>query len=297
MDKRLGFIFAAISGACFGFLPIFAKLAYSSGGNANTVLSVRFTTAAAIMWVICIVKKLEFKMDKKKIISLISLGAIGYNSTTAAYFIALNYISTPMVGLIFYTNPIIVSLLSYFIIKEKATRSKIIALILSSIGLAMIVGYGLGSVNITGVLIAALAALFYAIYIVVGSSVVKGINPIVVTTYVITGCFITANLAGLFTGNFISMPFLGWLYSVLTAVIATIFAILTFYEGVKRIGPSQVAIISTIEPVVTTIMAAILFDEHLSLPQIAGGVLVIAGIIILQRPEKPNKNLYVDEAL
>jgi drug/metabolite transporter (DMT)-like permease len=62
----------------------------------------------------------------------------------------------------------------------------------------------------------------------------------------------------------------------------------------KRIGPSQVAIISTIEPVVTTIMATILFNDFLSFPQIMGGVLVISGIIVLQNPWKKDTDLAED---
>ena len=99
------------------------------------------------------------------------------------------------------------------------------------------------------------------------------LEPIVVTAYVTTVCTISVNLAGIITGSVIKMSFNAWAYSIMTAVFATVIAILTFYEGMKRIGPSQVAIISTIEPVVTTIMAAILFNDILSFPQIIGGSL------------------------
>jgi drug/metabolite transporter (DMT)-like permease len=285
MDKKLGFVFAAISGACFGFLPIFAKLAYSHGGNPITVLGVRFTTAALIIWAICFIKKLDYKIGKNNIIFLILLGSIGYNSTTAAYFISLNHISAPLVSLIFYTNPVIVSVLSYFVFKESATKSKVTALILSSIGLMMIVGFSLGNVNLKGVLFAAMAAVFYSVYILAGEKT-REFNPIVVTAYVTTGCSLTTGIAGIVSGSLIKMSFNAWTYSIMTAVFATVIAILTFYEAMKRIGPSQVAIISTIEPVVTTIMATILFSDYLSFPQIVGGVLVIAGIIVLQSPWK-----------
>ncbi len=293
MDKKIGFLFAAISGACFGFLPIFAKLAYSHGGNAITVLDVRFTTAALIMWVICFVKKLDYKIGKNKIIFLILLGSIGYNSTTAAYFAALNYISAPLVSLIFYTNPIIVSVLSFFIIKDKVTKNKISALILSSAGLMMIVGFCLGNVSLKGVFLAGFAAVFYSFYILAGEKT-RSLNPIIVTTYVTTGCSIAVNLAGIISGGLIKMSFNAWAYSIATAVFATVAAILTYYEAMKRIGPSQVAIISTIEPVVTTIMATILFNDFLSFPQIMGGILVISGIIVLQNPWKKDTDLAED---
>ncbi len=286
MNKKLGFLFTAISGTCFGFLPIFAKLAYNNGGNTSTVLSIRFTVAALIMWTISFVLKIDYKVGKTKIIHLILLGSIGYNSTTAAYFYALNFISTPLVALVFYTNPIIVSVLSYFIIKEKVTKGKMTALTLSSMGLIMIVGFSIGNVNIVGIAYAALAAFTYSIYVIVGSRIIRGINPIIVTTYVTTGCSLMANLTGMISGGLIRIPYTAWLYSIMTAVFATVVAIITFYEGMKRIGPSQTAIISTIEPVVSTIMAAVIFNDILSFPQIVGGILIIVGIVVLQRPEE-----------
>lgn len=297
MEKKLGAIFVAISATGFGFLPIFAGLAYRNGANTVTLLAARFTAAALILWAIVLIKKIEYNLGRQKIIYLILLGSIGYNSATAAYFSALNYISTPLVALVFYTNPIIVSLLSFFIIKEEISKNKAAALGISTLGLIMIVGFSLGNINIKGIFLAMLAAFSYSIYIIAGDRAVKGLDPIIVTTYVTTGCSITVNLMGLFTGSLIKMTFHSWFFSFMTAVFSTVIAILLFYEGMKRIGPSKVAIISTIEPVVTTIMAAIIFHDILSLPQIIGGLLVIAGIIILQRPEKKSNDIISDEVL
>lgn len=297
MEKRLGAIFVVISAICFGFLPIFAGLAYRNGANTVTLLAARFTIAALILWLIVLAKKIKYNLGKRKIIYLILLGGIGYNSATASYFIALNYISTPLVALIYYTHPIIVSILSYFIIKEEITKNKAAALGISTAGLVMIVGFSLGDINIKGILFAMLAAFVYSIYIIIGDRVVKGLNPLIVATYVTTGCSITANLIGMITGSLIKMTLPSWFFSFMTAVFPTVIAILLFYEGMKRIGPSKVAIISTIEPVVTTIMAAIIFHDILSSPQIIGGLLVIMGVIVLQRTGEKSDNIILDEAL
>jgi drug/metabolite transporter (DMT)-like permease len=65
-------------------------------------------------------------------------------------------------------------------------------------------------------------------------------------------------------------------------VIATFVAIQTFYAGTKRIGAAQASLISTIEPVYTVILAAILFGERLTPVQLAGGALILAAVVLAQ---------------
>jgi drug/metabolite transporter (DMT)-like permease len=58
--------------------------------------------------------------------------------------------------------------------------------------------------------------------------------------------------------------------------------ILTFVQGMKRIGASTASIVSTVEPVVTVALAVALYDESLGPPQVLGGVLVLAAVVALQ---------------
>ena len=286
MEKKAGILFTGISAACFGFLPIFASLAYRSGGNAVTVISIRFLIAVAILWSIVFLKGKNYKLGRHKILQIIMLGIFGYISATAAYFTALNYISAPLVALLFYTNPIIVCILSYFIFKEEINLNKAIALGLSALGLMLIVGLSLGNIDIKGVLLAFLAAFLYSGYIMAGDKIVKGIDPVVTTTYVTSACASATVLFGMITNSFVKINTVIFIYSSFMAIFSTVIAILFFFEGIKRIGGSQVAIISTIEPMVTVFMSALLLGDNMNLPQILGGTLIVVGIIILQRPVK-----------
>ena len=163
MYKKIGVLLTGISGACFGFLPIFASLAYRNGGNGVTLIFIRFFTAMVLLWMIVLFKGKPYKLGKVKIFQFLILGALGYITSTAGYFSALNYISAPLVSLLFYTNPIIVSIISYFLLKEELNINKVIALILSSLGLASIVGFSIGSIDIRGVFLI-LAAFVFRLY-------------------------------------------------------------------------------------------------------------------------------------
>ena len=66
------------------------------------------------------------------------------------------------------------------------------------------------------------------------------------------------------------------------AVISTFVAIQTFSAGSRRIGAAQASLISTVEPVWTISLAALLLGERLGPIQLVGGALVIGGVILAQ---------------
>ena len=65
-------------------------------------------------------------------------------------------------------------------------------------------------------------------------------------------------------------------------LLSTAVAIQAFYAGVRRIGGARAALISSIEPVYTIVMAVLLFGEHLTPIQVAGGALVVFAVILAE---------------
>jgi drug/metabolite transporter (DMT)-like permease len=81
-----------------------------------------------------------------------------------------------------------------------------------------------------------------------------------------------------------------WLWLVLMALVSTVVAVSAFFAGLRRVGPSEAAILSTFEPVVTVALAYAALGERLTAAQLAGGALVLAAVILLQlrpRSAKP----------
>jgi drug/metabolite transporter (DMT)-like permease len=70
-------------------------------------------------------------------------------------------------------------------------------------------------------------------------------------------------------------------------VVSTVAAMLSFFAGLRRTGPSTTAILSTFEPVVTTALATLTVGESLRGVQLFGGLLVLASVVVLQlRPAR-----------
>lgn len=282
--KGLGALLIVISATGFALMAIFAKFAYAAGVNITTVLGLRFLIAALVMWVVLLIKGENPRVTRGQLLSLFALGALGYGVVATCFFVAVKLIPASMASILLYTYPIIVTLLSAWIYQERVTRVKLLALLISTIGLLLVVGVVVQGLNGRGVLFAALAAVVYSVYIIASNKLVSTVNPLVVTTYIITAAAVVINgfgvMSGTTTWQFNSQ---GWLAILAVALISTVVAILTFFQGMRLVGPSQASIISTLEPVVTTLAAFVLFGEKLSLVQIFGGILVLGAVVLVQR--------------
>ena len=71
----------------------------------------------------------------------------------------------------------------------------------------------------------------------------------------------------------------GWLAGI--ALVSTFAAVSLFFAGLKRVGPTTASILSTVEPVVTVVLAFLVFGELLGVLQLLGGALVIAAVLVL----------------
>jgi len=80
----------------------------------------------------------------------------------------------------------------------------------------------------------------------------------------------------------------GWSAVGGIVVISTVIAIVTFFEGLKRIGPVHSSMLSTLEPVVTVALAWIAFNEGVTLIKLIGGAMILtAGIMLARKPSRP----------
>jgi len=82
-----------------------------------------------------------------------------------------------------------------------------------------------------------------------------------------------------------------WFWLVTLSLVSTVGAIIFFFAGLARLGPSVASILSVLEPVVTVGLAAAVFGESLSAGQLLGGLLVLAAVVVVQWPRVPQDRL------
>ncbi|HYF92110.1 MAG TPA: DMT family transporter [Symbiobacteriaceae bacterium] len=289
MEQRsraaVGAALTVISALGFSTLPIFGMLAYAAGGNVVTVLAFRFLIAAGLLWVYVLVTRQKLP-DVKTGLQLMLMGGVGYTTMSVLYLsaVAEDRLSPAMAALLLYTYPAIVAVLAWRFDRQRLAGRQTVALLLTLAGVGLVlVTPGAGVVfTPAGAALAIGAAVVYATYILFGSRVSVKSTPTVVTTYVATAAAAVFLAWGAASGQLVGMAPSGWWAVGGTAFFATVLAVLLFFAGIERLGPSRASIISTLEPVGTALLSAAIFHERLGFWQIAGGLLVLGGIIWLQ---------------
>jgi drug/metabolite transporter (DMT)-like permease len=282
MKRLTGILLIAISAASFGTLAIFGRYAYADGMDIFTVLFLRFTISASIMTIILLLRKEPFPHGSI-LLQLIGMGALGYVGQSFSYLTAIKYASAGLVALLLYLYPMFVLILSVIILREKATSIKILAIIIALIGTALTVDPAGG--ELTGVLLAIFAALIYSVYIIVGTNVMKHVSAVQSSTIIFASAGAVFGILTAVNGVHFPVSNSGW-YSMLGIVlVATVIPVVTFLVGLERVGPTNAAMLSTLEPVVTVLLAAWLFQEKLNTISLLGGGLILIAVILLTRNE------------
>jgi drug/metabolite transporter (DMT)-like permease len=282
MQRLTGILLIAISAASFGTLAIFGRLLYADGLDTFTLLFLRFSFAAVTMTFILLLRK-ESLPRGKILLQLIGMGALGYVGQSFSYLSAIKYASAGLVALLLYLYPMFVFILSVIVLREKVTWIKILALLLALIGTALTVDPSGG--QLTGILLAILSAVIYSIYIIVGTNVMKHVSPIQSSLVIFASA--GAVYGGLMAVNGAHLPATGsgWLGIAGIVLVATVIPVTTFLAGLERIGPTNASMLSTLEPVVTVLLAGLIFGERLGPITILGGILILVAVILLTRSE------------
>lgn len=277
------------SAAFFGAMAVFGKLAYEAGVSPTALLLIRFSLAAVLLVLILVVRpnlrRGRTPVNRARAYGIaFGLGAIGYALQAGLYFAALERMDASLLSLILYTYPVLVTLAAVALGRDRLTPARAVALIAASCGtLLVLLGAGAISFHPFAAMLAFGSAATYTVYILVSDTVVHQLPPVVLSAFVMTGAAVALGIRALFTGG-IDLGFepAGWLWLACIAVVSTVIAMLAFFAGLRRTGPSTASILSTFEPVVTTVLAAITLGEMLSSMQIAGGVLVLSSAAVLQ---------------
>ncbi len=209
------------------------------------MLFIRFGISALFMILILLLRKEHF--PRGQILGqLVGMGALGYVGQSFLYLTAIKYASSGLVALLLYLYPMFVFILSALVLQEKATAVKVIALILALVGSALTVDPNGG--QLIGALMAIAAALIYSVYIIVGTSVMKHVSPVQSSAIIFASAGAVYGVLTFVNGAHLPASNSGWLAMLGMIVFSTIIPVVTFLAGLERIGPTNAAMLSTLEP-------------------------------------------------
>ena len=285
--RSSGTLLCLASGAAFGAMAIFGKLAYADGATAGTTLAARFVLAAAVFWALILAAGGAGEvraLSRRDVITGLALGGCGYALQAACYFLALERIDASLLSLVLYTFPAMVAVAAVTLGRERLDGRRVTALGLASAGLVLVVaGAGTGALDPLGAGLGLAAAVVYSAYILVSDGVVGRVRPRVLSALVCTGAAASLTLGSMLTGELRlgEVTAAGWGWLACLALISTVASISLFFAGLDRAGPTTASILATIEPVVTVVLAFLVFGETLGAVQLAGGALVLSAVLAL----------------
>lgn len=282
MHRLTGLLLVALSAASFGTLAIFARYAYADGMDTFTMLFLRFAFAALLMLVLLAIRRERFPRGAT-LWQLIGMGAVGYVAQSFCYFTATRYASAGLVALLLYLYPVFVAVLAAVFLREAVTRHKVLALLLALAGTALTVGPAGGQA--AGILLAVSAAAIYSVYIIVGARVMRQVSAIQSSTVIFGAAAAAYGVLSAVNGPHPPATGTGWAVMAAMVLIPTVVAVVAFLAGLERIGPTNAAMLSTLEPVITVGLAAACLHETLAPLTWLGGGLILAAVLVLTRGE------------
>jgi drug/metabolite transporter (DMT)-like permease len=292
--RSTGTLLCVGSAAAFGAMAVLGKLAYDEGATVGTLLAVRFALAAALFWALVLASGEAGDLRRlapRDLATALALGACGYSAQAGCFFAALERIDASLLSLLLYTFPAMVAVAAIALGRERADARRLGALGLASVGLVLVLATAKpGALDAVGAALALSAALVYTTYILVSQGVAGRIRPTLLSALVCSGAAVTLTLGSALLGDLhpgdVTLSGWGWLAGI--ALVSTVAAVSLFFAGLKRVGPTTASVLSTVEPVVTVVLAFLVFGELLGALQLLGGALVIAAVLVLasQRPRE-----------
>ena len=289
-----GVALVLVSAIAFSAKAIFVKLANDDPSvltlavDPVTLLTLRMMIAlpffAMIAWW---ASRRHEALSNRDWRAVVSLGLMGYYAASLLDFWGLQYISAALERLILFLNPTIVVLISVFLFAYRVGKRDVFALLVSYVGIALVFAHDL-QVNpekvLTGGALVLLSAVLYAGYLVGGGEMVKRIGGVrfaayasIVSTIAIALHFFAVHSPAQLLAQ---TPRVYWL-SGWMAIVSTVLPIIMMAEGMRRIGSSNAAMISSIGPIATIFMGAIFLGEPVTVLQLVGALLVLAGVIVI----------------
>lgn len=280
-DRLVGALYITLSAASFGAMAIFARYTYASGADVVAVLFLRFMLAGLLLSGVMLFSRRRWPRGRNLLV-LILMGGLGYVAQSYCFFTALHYASAGLVALLLYLYPILVTVLGALLWRRRLSAGRICAVLAALAGTALTLGGSMQGQPL-GIALGISAALIYSVYVLAGSQVLDKEDPLAAATVVmLSAAIVFGAVAG---GSAPSWPagVSGWTAVTAIALVSTVIAMVGFFAGMQRLGGADAATLSTLEPVVTVVLAAIFLDEPLQANQLLGGAIILGAVVWLTR--------------
>jgi drug/metabolite transporter (DMT)-like permease len=301
-NQLLGTLSAIVAATLFGMLGPLSRFAADAG-----VEGVAFTAWRAILGstflVVLIVARRTGGGSLAAVRGLSTRGrgafaiaALMGVTLNVSMFTAFGLIPIALTLMLFYTYPAGVVIADLALGHERMNPQRLAALILSTLGVVLVLfgagGSGLGGSPL-GIALGLCAAASQVVFVTVSRHGYSAVPADAATLGILLTSFVGASVIALLAGQGASLvapltSTAAWPYILLAGVAAAGVSSLLFLTAIRMIGGTRTGILMLFEPVVGVVLAALLLGEALEPLQAVGGMLVLAGALVLQVSADPD---------
>jgi drug/metabolite transporter (DMT)-like permease len=282
-SRLAGTLLALVSATGFGTLPVLFALATRTGFERHSLLAQRFLLAGLLLlaW---LAARGRARPAWRPLLACVVLGFLGYASQAWMYFTAVALSGAGLATVLLYLYPSFVTLIAWALHGERPDRARLGALALALVGSLLTCSFGPLRPSLLGVAASVAAALLYALYLTLSGVVLREVRALSAGAWVCLGAGAAFTLLAAAGGRATpaDTPQRA-AFVVALALLCTIVPIVALFAAIARIGVARSAVISTVEPAVTLGLARLLLGERFSVAQLAGALLVVASVLLIQR--------------
>lgn len=284
--------YIVIAAFCWGIIGVFSRKLQNFGYDPFMITAFRcFITSICLFFYLLVNDKSKFRIKLKDIWYFLGTGICSIAFFNVCYFKTIEYTTLSIASILLYTAPCFVVIMSSFFFKEKITKIKVIAFVLSFLGCILMTGIlGKEQVRISkmGLLTGIGSGFGYALYSIFGRVALKKYQITTITFYTFLiatiGMFflvspirmITMILNGGAVERVDSMISIGCL-----SIISTLIPFLFYTKGLQKMDAGKASVMAFIEPLVATLTGFFFFHEALNLQSGTGVILVFVSVILL----------------
>jgi drug/metabolite transporter (DMT)-like permease len=300
-----GLALALVSASSFGLSGSLARSLLDLGWSPTAVVATRVGGAFLLLLIPCLVLLRRIGLPTRgQSLRILAYGVIAVALAQLCYFSAVQYLSIGVALLLEYLAPVMLIGWHWARTHRRPTWSVLVGAGLSMVGLAFVLdlreGLTLSPIGVAWALGAALCLCAYFLLSEDNGSDVP-IHPLLLTTAgtgIGAGVLLVAAAAGILPlaasggATILAHRSVGWwLPALLLILISAVIAYPSGIVAVRRLGSSLASFVSLTEVIFAVIFAFVLLGQRPVPIQLLGGVLILAGIALIQRPARPVRNL------
>ena len=281
-NDGLGLFLAVTSSLGLGLAMVMSRYAYDGGANGLALGTARAIFFVPVLYAFCRLTGRSLKLSRSDWRQCALLGifmATGFYGHVGA----IEFIPVGLAAVLFFTFPPMIGILQAVVAKEPPGLGKTIALVVAFMGLTLMLGFSFESAEPRGIVLALGAALCIAWNTFWTARRVPHIDGVVSVFHMGVVAMLILLTVSLFTGKaLLPATGVGWTGLIVVALLQTI-SLPLFYLALPRIGSLKAGMMGNVQPLISIVLAFLLFGELMSVAQFAGGAMVLFGVWLMQQ--------------